>query len=278
MGERGSETSDFLSRVIDCVREENHRFIARLRSLDAQQWRASTLCPGWNVADVVAHMTLGARFYAHVIPAGAAGRLEMPFGATDPESFWAYREKVGEELAALSGDARTDAFAEAVWRLQEVFEGVAPEDLEKNAWHWLAPCPIRTFPGQRLYELILHDWDVQNRPNDDLPADTLSLAVECLPERFVIFFGARGDAGLSASVRFETRTPARAWTLRVAQGRAEVSDAAECDARIACGGSDLVLLTTGRARLEDLESAGRLRIEGDGAKALSVLDTLARPF
>ena len=271
---------DFFDRAVSWVAKENHRFIGILRGLSEQEWRAPTFCPDWCVADVVAHMTLGARFYAHVIPAGAAGHLDMPFGAADLESFWAYRKKVGDELVALSDDERIDAFAEAVWRLQEVFEAVQPDALDKKAWHWLAPCPIRTFPGQRLYELILHDWDIRNQPDGDLQASSLPVAVDCLPERFPIFFGARGDKDFSGTVCFETMEPERKWALHIEKGESEIlfSGDGDCDARVVCGGSDLVLLTTGRASLEEKERVGRLHIEGDRAMAVKVLEVLSRPF
>ena len=272
--------ADFFARAVSWVVKENHRFIETLRDLSEQEWRAPTFCPDWCVADVVAHMTLGARFYAHVIPAGAAGRLEMPFGAENLKSFWAYREKVGDELVALSDDERIDAFAEAVWRLQEVFEGLQPDALDKKAWHWLAPCPIRTFPGQRLYELILHDWDIRNQPDGDLHASSLPVAVDCLPERFPIFFGARGDKDFRGTICFETNEPERIWALCIREGNSEIlfADDGVCDARVICGGSDLVLLTTGRAMLEEKERMGRLHIEGDRAMAVKVLEVLSRPF
>lgn len=272
--------ADFFARTVSWVEKENHRFIGILRGLSEQEWRAPTFCPGWCVADVVAHMTLGARFYAHVIPAGAAGRLEMPFGAENLESFWAHRKKVGDELVALPDDERIDAFAVAVWWLQEVFEGVRPDDLEKKAWHWLAPCPVGTFPGQRLYELLLHDWDIKNRPDGGLYSQALPMAVECLPERFPIFFGARGDKDFSGTICFETKEPERKWALQIEKGHPEIliSEQGDCDARVICSGSDLVLLTTGRASLNDKERADRLRIEGDKVKAALVLDVLSRPF
>ena len=272
--------AEFFAHATSWVEKENHRFIEILRGLSEQEWRASTFCPGWCVADVVAHMTLGARFYAHVIPAGAAGRLEMPFGASDLESFWSYRKKVGDELVALPDDERIGTFAEAVWRLQEILEEVRSEDMDKKAWHWLAPCPIRTFPGQRLYELILHDWDIRNQPDSDLPASSLPVAVDCLSERFPIFFGARGDKDFSGTICFETKEPDRKWVLRIEKGHPEilVSDQGDCDARVVCTGSDLVLLTTGRASIEKKEKAGRLRIEGDRAMAVKVLEVLSRPF
>lgn len=272
--------TDFFARVVSWVEKENHRFIEILRGLSEQEWRAPTFCPGWCVADVVAHMTLGARFYAHVIPAGAAGRLEMPFGAADIESFWSYRKIAGDELVALTDEERVDAFAEAVWRLQDIFKSVQPEDMNKKAWHWFTPCPIRTFPGQRLYELILHDWDIRNQPGGDLYPSSLPTAVDCLPERFIIFFGVRGDKDFIGTICFETIEPERKWALHIQEGVSEIlfSDDGNCDARVICGGSDLVLLTTGRSSLGEKEKAGRMRIEGDRTKAIQVLEVLSRPF
>ncbi len=187
---------------------------------------------------------------------------------------------MGDELAALSSDERIEAFAEAIWRLQEVFGKVCHDDLDKHTWHWLAPCPIRTFPGQRLYELILHDWDIRNQPDDALHVPSLSIAVDCLPERFLIFFGARGDKDFSGTICFETKEPERKWTLNIQVGHSEIVYAAhgDCDARVVCGGSDLVLLATGRASLDVQERTGRLRIEGDRAKAALVLEVLSRSF
>ncbi len=87
--------ANFFEHVVSWVEKENHRFIEKLRGLSERQWHTPTFCPGWCVSDVVAHMTLGARFYEHVIPAGAAGRLEMPFDASDLDSFWSCRKKSG---------------------------------------------------------------------------------------------------------------------------------------------------------------------------------------
>jgi hypothetical protein len=233
-------------------------------------------------------MTLGAMFYAHVIPAGREGRLEMPFGAANLESFWAYRDRVGAELAALSGGGRVDRFEAAVWDLQAVFEAIRPEDLEKEAWHWMRPCPLHSYPGQRLFELILHDWDIRNEPEANLHPEALGAAVDILDFRLPFFFSHAPDPELSGAFRFETGSPARAWAMRIGGGRAApVSSGShpaggappeDFDARILSSASDLLLLTTGRADLLEKMRAGRLRIEGDEAKALALLRVLCHPF
>jgi uncharacterized protein (TIGR03083 family) len=266
--------------AVPWVARENRRLIAILRGLSEEGWRRPTRCAGWSAADVVAHMTLGARFYAHVIPAGRAGRMEMPFGAADLEAFWAYRDRTGAELASLPGGERVDRFEAAVRDLQKEFEAIRPADLEKEAWHWMCPCPVHSYPGQRLFELILHDWDIRNDPEADLHPDALGEAVDILDFRLPFFFNNAPDTGLTGVFRFETKDPDRAWALRAGGGRAgPVSpDVGEFDARIFSSAGDILLLTTGRADLDARMAAGRLRIEGDGQKAEALLRALCRPF
>ena len=266
--------------AIQWVERENRRFITILRNLDESGWRCPSYCPGWSAADVVAHMTLGARFYAHVIPAGREERFEMPFGAKDLKSFWAYRDRVGAELASLPGGERVDRFEEAVWNLQVVFEVIRPEDMEKEAWHWMCPCPVHSYPGQRLYELILHDWDIRNDPEGELHPDALGAAVDILDFRLPFFFNHAPDPELRGSFRFETVGPARSWAMRVEAGSARPVSPEEgpFDAEVFASASDIVLLTTGRADLGAKKAAGRLRIEGDSRLAGALLGILCRPF
>ncbi len=266
--------------AIQWVERENRRFITILRNLDEAGWSCPSYCPGWSAADVVAHMTLGARFYAHVIPAGREERFEMPFGAKDLKSFWAYRDRVGAELASLPGGERVDRFEEAVWNLQVVFEAIRPEDMEKEAWHWMCPCPVHSYPGQRLYELILHDWDTRNDPEGELHPDALGAAVDILDFRLPFFFNHAPDPELKGSFRFETVGPARSWAMRVEAGSARPVSPEEgpFDAEVFASASDIVLLTTGRADLGAKKAAGRLRIEGDSRLAGALLGILCRPF
>lgn len=266
--------------AIPWVESENRRFIGILRSLGEDEWRAPTRCTGWSVADVVAHMTLGARFYAHVIPAGRAGRMEMPFGAVDIESFWAHRDKVGTELAALPGGERVDAFEEAVWALQKEFEAIRIDDMNNEAWHWMCPCPAHSYPGQRLYELVLHDWDIKNDTDAELHSDALGMAVDILDFRLPFFFNNKPAPALSGAFRFETGRPAHAWAIRCEGGKAVPTppDEDNFDARLYSSASDIVLLTTGRADYPEIKRAGRLRVEGNEKKADALMRALCKPF
>lgn len=266
--------------AIPWVELENHRFISILRRLDQKGWRRPSYCPGWSAAGVVAHMTLGALFYSHVITAGREGRLEMPFGSKDLKSFWAYREREGAELASLPDNERVDRFEDAVWNLQAIFMMLRPNDLEKKAWHWMCPCPLHSYPGQRLFELILHDWDIQNNPKIDLRSDALGAAVDILDFRLPFFLNHNRDPELTGSFRLETDKPSRRWAMCVEAGIARPVSPKEraFDAEIFTSSSDLILLTTGRANLEKKKEAGCLRVKGNVKLADILLEVLCRSF
>jgi len=225
-------------------------------------------------------MTLGALFYSHVITAGREGRLEIPFGTKDLKSFWAYREREGAELSSLPDNERVDRFEDAVWKLQSVFKMLRPNDLEKKAWHWMCPCPLHSYPGQRLFELILHDWDIQNNPESDLQSDALGAVVDILDFRLPFFFNHMPDPELTGSFRLETNNPSRSWAMRVEAGNARPVSPEEgtFDAEIFASSSDLILLTTGRASLEKKKETDFLLIKGDFKLADLLLEVLCRPF
>jgi len=266
--------------AIPWVARENQRFLAILRAFDEAAWRRPSCCTGWSAAHVVGHMTLGARFYAAVVEAGRAGRLEPPFGAKDAAEFRKRRIGQMEELVALPGGERIARFEEAVGDLQAVFEAVPAEDLDKPAWHPRCPTPIRHFPGQRLYELILHEWDIRNTPEEDLHPAALGMAVEVLQERLPFFYNQSPVPGLEAAFRFETAAPSSAWGMKIRAGRAALrsGEGNAFDVRTSAPASDLILLTTGRADAAAKEAAGRLRIEGDRKKAEALAAVLFQPF
>lgn len=69
--------------MLDDVAAERMQLADELESLTPQQWATPSLCPGWTVRDVVAHLTLSTR---ESVPgvlwrfARARGDLERAFG------------------------------------------------------------------------------------------------------------------------------------------------------------------------------------------------------
>ncbi len=52
---KGNSVSD-RSAIWDAVHEERRRLVADLRGLAPELWQTPSLCPGWSVHDVVAHL------------------------------------------------------------------------------------------------------------------------------------------------------------------------------------------------------------------------------
>lgn len=44
------------SAIWQAVHEERHRLVSDLENIGLEQWQTSSLCPGWSVHDVVAHL------------------------------------------------------------------------------------------------------------------------------------------------------------------------------------------------------------------------------
>ena len=206
--------------------------------------------------------------------------MEPAFGAKNAEEFNALRVSIMKELAALPLAARVDRFEANSAELEQVFRRLTPADLEKNAWHRFGACPIRFYPIARLYEVFLHEWDIVNDPAAPLAPGGLDAAMAELPWRFAFFYGLRKGGAFEGRVRLRTSDAGDALGLAWEEGRAVVcpGDADGFTAEISAPRSDLLLLTSGRAKPAEKEAAGKLRIEGDRAAAEVVLGVLCAPF
>ncbi|MBI2178368.1 MAG: maleylpyruvate isomerase family mycothiol-dependent enzyme [Candidatus Tectomicrobia bacterium] len=259
---------------------ENPRLAALFRSFGEARWAKPSYCPGWTAVHVVSHMTLGARFYASVIESGRQGRLEPPFGAKDAASFRQSREKEMEKLLALPGAERADRFEAAVGALQRTLESLMPHELDLNGWHPRCPTPIRNYADQRLYEIILHEWDIRNEPESDITSAALGAAVEILMERIPFLWENTEHPQVEGRFRFETKNPDAGWEMETRAGKAALfrEGKEKCDALLSATASDMVLLVCGRGPVPERIKSGRLGIQGDRAKADVLIGSVFRPY
>ncbi len=262
------------------VERHNRLLISDLRAFGDSDWKRPSYCPGWTAAHVIGHMTLGAVFYAHVVRAGGEGILTPPFGAKDIPEFRALRASKMEELVALPGEARVDRFEEEAEALQTGFAAIPEADLLKNAWHPRCPTPIRYFPGQRFYELILHEWDIKNEPASSIIPEGLDHGIDILKERLPFFYNQSPDPALEGILRFETTGPAHTWDIEIRDQKAALRPIANgsADVKLSAPASDMILLASGRSGIGAKRSAGALQIEGDAAKAEAFMKILFNPF
>lgn len=218
--------------------------------------------------------------YTAVVEAAREGRMHIPFGAKNAEEFQEARESIINETLAMRGPERVDRLEEASERMFAVLHTVRPEDLDKRAWHRKGTTQVRYYINQRLYEIVIHTWDIGNDPEAPLPPGPLEAMTETLQERFPLCFHRMGRTEPSGRFRFEATDRDLAWGLEIQSGKAASfpDEGGPYEARLSASASDLLLLSNGRADAGARESAGRLRVEGNRDKAESLMSVLFRPY
>ena len=132
---------------VNLVKSESDRLKEYLTGLPSAAWSQASACDLWQVRDVVGHLTWAADGFAESISRGVQGdasvRVPHDFPADAnaaslsdyiARSAIAHREALGDRLLA--------AFITSNDRLNEVFEGLGPED-------WDKPCSFLSRPVLR---------------------------------------------------------------------------------------------------------------------------------
>ena len=264
---------DSLPSRIRLVHTESERLARYLGTLSPDAWLHPSACAGWEVGDVVAHLTRGAEAYIEWITRGLQGDTAPPLGVpaagTGEDATSAVRRaQRARDVHARLGDqlfttfqARTDQFNALVADL--------------STPHWTVLCyhptrlrPVRDFVALRLTELVLHGWDIESRLESSahLSAESLPVCLELLPDMLAWAF--HPGPSLPAPVRCRlvgadqaphryelVSTGNQAWLVAPEPERTPVS--CQCDTET------FVLLMSGRLSMPVARVEGRLRLEGD---------------
>ena len=124
----------------------------------------------------------------------------------------------------MSPTERIDWIERSQDDLQAEIERLEPGDLDRDLWHRKGNTKARTFPAQRLYEVALHGWDLENDPDAPLKTDSLSALVDILESRIPLYFNRSGATGPSGVFRFETSRPEATWETAIAGGGASARE------------------------------------------------------
>ena len=265
---------------IPWLAHENARFIARLRAMSETDWLEPTFCPEWNAAQIIGHMTGGAISYVERIRATRRGDVILSLGAGTPAEFQAARDEIMRKSIAMPSAERIDWIEQSQDALQDEIESLEPGDLDRKLWHRKGDTRVRTFPDQRLYEVALHSWDLENDPASPLETDSLGVLVKILETRLSLYVNRAAPTGITGVFRFETTAPEAAWEMAIAGSKASPQqDLSEApDAALSASASDMVLLCAGRANRAQKIVENSLRIQGDAQKAAKLMDVLFQPF
>lgn len=273
-------TENTMDMTISTTDSECTRLAIQFRGFSEARWKRGTYCPDWCASQIVGHLTGSAQFYISTIKNGLENNYGFPLGASDREEFLSLRTSNMNEIATLKGGALVDQFEKDTKELVALYRSLEPEDFEKFAWHKRGVLSIRYFVIQRIYEFLLHEWDIQNKPGNPLHPDALEVAARNLRIRFPIMYNTRNAPKPDGRFRFETTDTGHVWAMSVKNGKASnLTDLSrKFDVSIFSSASDILLLSTGRTDVKAKKKSGALRIEGDADKACSLFPAIFYPI
>jgi uncharacterized protein (TIGR03083 family) len=213
-------------------------------------------CPGWQLADLGAHLGRIHQWANHAVVEGNPDNVPTPTPADRDGLVEWYRQASGTLLTTLTN---TDP-AEPAW-------GFGPHPRTAAFWY-----------RRQAHETAVHLWDAAASQGDSIPVDA-ELAADGVDEAVTFFFPRQVRLGripaLTGSLALSTEGigAGRRWVLAGdGVGPASASDAVAL-ATVHGPAEALYLLIWRRIGLDDL----RLTIEGDRDAAVGVLNAGVTP-
>jgi len=240
------------------IAHQRETLLGFLADVEGDAWSRPTVCTGWSIKDVLAHLTEGelnvGRIYRREV-------REQP--RIDPEEGIA-------KWRPLPGAAVRSSFWQHGTATQRALEQVDDE-----AWR----APIRAYGCRRIGQLVrIHLFDLSVHGHDLTDAlgatplwdPALAFLTEYVVRAAPPTFARRGlePAGAITVVAGD-----RSWVVTGEDGIWRVDHdpgSAHTRAVVRAAPEDLVLLTTGRA---DDATAGRIELDGDVSLAERILES-----
>ncbi len=273
--------SDFFSRA-PLVQILTKQCSSSWRSFSESDWKIESYCEGWRPKDIVSHLVTGTEFYTVSIER-AIKKLppEQPYGK-DIREFFSIRDEKGRQLMQLSHDVLLDRFVESSNNLQKQIDKINSENSKQLGFHPRGLIPLGFWIGQRLFEIVLHDWDIRYGRDSSsfLSPEGVKGILPFLPMQTCRLFNFREKIPFQGSFLFTSQNPKRKWIIVVSDEKAEENYdfKSDVDVKIEADSESLILLLFGRANAKKIEQGSKLKIHGDRQMAFKLLDILSAKY
>jgi uncharacterized protein (TIGR03083 family) len=261
------------TRATEALRETWGGLAEACFELSSTEWGLSTECPGWDVKDQLSHL-IGIE---RTIMGEAAPEWDGPVGDHVKNDFAAMNEAWVAVRRPLEGAAVRDEFVEVTeTRLRQLGERTEDE-WAVVGWSPVGQVPYAAFMEVRAFDSWVHEQDARralDRPGGcGNLASSISLGRVEGAMPFVV--GKKAACRDGTAVRFEITGPgddARSFTVAVEGARARaVEEDVTPTVVLSLSGLDFLRLGCGRATAAQVEAAGGIAMEGDGAVGRQVL-------
>ena len=256
--------------MIDLVNFESDRLGEFLSGLDERAWSLDSACEGWEMGDVVAHLSAGAESWASNITRAVAGDANPPPG----QAFLASGDRGSDTIAQAAISARQqmgpnllEGYITGHVRLRQVLSGLGPEDWDKPCFHRRGQMPLQDYVSIRVQELAVHGWDIRfsRDKSAELWEESLPVLVGKVPRWLRTAF--RPGLKLPTPMRFRFDVsgpvPVQEDVLVTGDGfKVDTSGENQPGVTFHCNTGNYILLIYGRLDLGGAADTSRLVIEG----------------
>ncbi|MEO7397519.1 MAG: maleylpyruvate isomerase family mycothiol-dependent enzyme [Ilumatobacteraceae bacterium] len=199
-------------------------------------------CPGWDVADLVAHLSAVHHFWASVVEQRATSGAEI------------------EQMTRVPDEGLLAAYDATFMRLLDVLDSSDPATA---VWTWSAQHDVAFVVRRMAQETAVHRWDAEHSDGDTRAIDA-QLAADGIDEFLAHFLddGVSGAEPVGGSVHIHCADVAGEWTVRPSGAGYDVArEHSKGDCALRGGASNLLLALWRRV------PAGAIEIIGDTAVA-----------
>ncbi len=250
---------------VDCLLESMDSVAALLGELDEPEWRVQSLCPAWNVHQVVAHLDGIEEALLDWRPAGdAAAPFEIVGQVFDEVDTWP-PDRLLDRLRTVLANRRSELLAADSSLFSEV------------SW---TPVGIQTygrFMAIRNFDFWVHEQDIRvplGRPGHT-SGPAAELALEEVRRSFGYIVGKRAAVPDGSSVLVELHGPIEAQLAAVVDGRARVvDDLNHPDAIVRTDFLTFMLIACGRIDPETHLSNDDVQLQGNKELAAQLVRNL----
>ena len=198
-------------RSLALLEAETHTLNRDIRALTAEQWQAPANCPGWQVADLVAHVVRNGWSFLTFAQRALADDQTPPFGPAVAH--------VDAEVKAAGAAAAADRQQRETAEFLALVGGLSDADLEaKLGGHPAGPRPLAWACSQRLVEVAVHRWDLGRSlgAGAPLPGDVASQMLPFMLDARGANIMTRPAQGLApVSFRLSSSGDGAAWRVTV---------------------------------------------------------------
>jgi uncharacterized protein (TIGR03083 family) len=263
------------------VRSEGEALFDQLMAVDREEWSRPTACAGWDVLDVLVHLTLGTEFHLKLVANTLAGEVRPPWGDTKlplevaPSDYYRRRHR---DSHANGPDVNLTAFREQLGRYVALLDRATESDLDRPGWFYVGEAPLRVIVAARTFDLILHGADIR-RPLGIQP--TFSPEGRVFAGKYVSgslsqFWKPELAEGAMGTIRQEVDGDT-VHVVPTAEGLRFAPPDGPTDAQITTDGGTWALLTWRKLPLAEAEAAKLATVTGDRALVERFLGAFRTP-